>query len=328
MSFDNQTIIVVIPKRLGDTLIATPSIHYLKSLFPNTRLIAVCANAMSANVLTNNPWLDDIIVESDKKTETKLFDTAAKIFALRSSPEYFEQHLKHYGNKAVLFPNRGDTCHKADQELHFLAHELKQTAIPDQFRHYEIYPDAKDEQAIETLLLNKGVDLKQHQVIGLHLGAYGVAKRKFYQLGKKYDNFHKTWGWDNYKQLTKTLLAENPNLKILLTGSKGEKPFIEKFCKAVPQAINLANQTTPLELAALMKRLRCFIVGDTGTAHLAYAVDCETIVLFGKTNAVEFGPYPANAPTSHLLHAARTCDIPMQEVLAKVTSRLKCHVSV
>jgi ADP-heptose:LPS heptosyltransferase len=323
MNFDNQTIAVVIPKRLGDTLIATPSIRYLKTLFPKARLVAVCANAMSANTLTNNPWLDEIVVETDKATDAKLFNEAAKIFALRSSPEYFEENLKCYGDKAIRFPNLDDTCHKAEQELKFLAQQLGETVIPDNLRHYEIYPDAAEEQTIQNLLQSKGVDLEQHQLIGLHLGAYGVAKRKFYQFGKKYDGFHKTWGWNNYKQLAKTLLANNPNLKILLTGSKGEKPFIEKFCKEVPEAINLANQTTPLELAALMKKLRCFIVGDTGTAHVAYAVDCETIVLFGRTNVVEFGPYPADAPTSHVLQAASTADIPMQDVLAAVSKQLE-----
>jgi len=44
------------------------------------------------------------------------------------------------------------------------------------------------------------------------------------------------------------------------------------------------------ELIAAIAGARLFIGNDSGPAHLAAATDCLTVVLFGSTNPVEWGP--------------------------------------
>jgi ADP-heptose:LPS heptosyltransferase len=53
--------------------------------------------------------------------------------------------------------------------------------------------------------------------------------------------------------------------------------------------LNLAGQTNLAELGWLLKHARVAITRDTGPSHLAAAVDCPVVVIFGRT-APLYGP--------------------------------------
>lgn len=82
-------------------------------------------------------------------------------------------------------------------------------------------------------------------------------------------------------------------MRAVLTGVENEVELGKEFCKKFPDTINLINQTSVLELMALMSGLKLVITNDTGTLHVACASELPVIALFGKKNFVENGPYPA-----------------------------------
>lgn len=102
---------------------------------------------------------------------------------------------------------------------------------------------------------------------------------------------YRYWPTSHYAQLA-DLLIQRFNAKIILIGSQSE----EKLCRDVKDqmrsnAILLAGQTTLLELAHLMQHSNLTIGTESGPLHLATAVDCKALVIYGPVNESVYGPY-------------------------------------
>lgn len=77
-------------------------------------------------------------------------------------------------------------------------------------------------------------------------------------------------------------LAQHVGAQIILTGGAGEENIVRQVQEHMAtRAIDLAGKTSLGGLAALISQLDLFVSNDTGVAHLAVAVDCPSITLFG-----------------------------------------------
>ena len=141
------------------------------------------------------------------------------------------------------------------------------------------------------LLLENNIDASKDVLIGYQLGCHGLAKKRT----RIFNRFAhpKAWPLKNFIKLMRALKEWNPHVRAVLTGVENEVELGKEFCKKFPDTINLINQTSVLELMALMSGLKLVITNDTGTLHVACASELPVIALFGKKNFVENGPYPA-----------------------------------
>ena len=85
----------------------------------------------------------------------------------------------------------------------------------------------------------------------------------------------KTWPFDNFSDLARSLIQQG--FAIMQVGSKEQRTFLG--------ALNLVGRTSLMQLAALCQRAALTITPDTSTLHIAQAVGCPTIGLFGVTSA-------------------------------------------
>lgn len=83
----------------------------------------------------------------------------------------------------------------------------------------------------------------------------------------------KTWPFERFKEVARVLLA---NWEIVQVGSKEQRKLID---------VSFVGQTTLTQLAALCERASLTIAPDTSTLHIAQAVGCPTVGLFGVTSA-------------------------------------------
>jgi 3-deoxy-D-manno-octulosonic-acid transferase/heptosyltransferase-1 len=83
------------------------------------------------------------------------------------------------------------------------------------------------------------------------------------------------------------------HMSVLFTGSKSDRPIIEEIRHRMSKggAINLAGEIGLKELAFLYTRCAALITTDTGPMHIAAAMDCPVIALFGPTAPWRTGPY-------------------------------------
>ena len=66
--FENKSVVMVTPARLGDTLMCTPAIHLLKQACPSVKIDIIALSELSAEVLRNNPDIHHVFVRPELDT--------------------------------------------------------------------------------------------------------------------------------------------------------------------------------------------------------------------------------------------------------------------
>jgi histidinol-phosphate phosphatase family protein len=94
--------------------------------------------------------------------------------------------------------------------------------------------------------------------------------------------------------------------RVVVTGAPGERELAAYVAGCADGAVDLGGRTSLPELAAVLARARCAVVGNTGPAHLAAAVGTPVVSLFAPT--VPFGQWgPYGVPWVRLGEAAVAC---------------------
>jgi len=79
---------------------------------------------------------------------------------------------------------------------------------------------------------------------------------------------------------------------IVFTGSRQDRAEIDKIMQWMnKKPPNLAGQTSLKELAYLYSKCRLLVTTDTGPMHIAAAMGCPVVALFGPTAPWRTGPY-------------------------------------
>ncbi len=81
------------------------------------------------------------------------------------------------------------------------------------------------------------------------------------------------------------------SLRIVLTGSKSERPLLEEIASSVPFPTTIMTNLTLGQLAALLQRAQLVLGVDSGPLQLAVAQGTPTIQIFGPTDPATFGPW-------------------------------------
>ena len=101
----------------------------------------------------------------------------------------------------------------------------------------------------------------------------------------------KLWEPDAFARLADRILARY-DCEVLFTGGRDDYAQIETIITAMRSgAVNLAGKTRLKELAFLYSRCRILITTDTGPMHMAAAMGCPVVALFGPTSSRRTGPY-------------------------------------
>jgi len=102
----------------------------------------------------------------------------------------------------------------------------------------------------------------------------------------------RAWPADNFAEIVKFLL-EFPDIDVILTGGKGEDGIGNKILKDVMNARveNLIGKTSLPDLAKIIAGSLGVISNETGAAHMAAALNINTIVLLGGGHFGRFMPY-------------------------------------
>jgi lipopolysaccharide heptosyltransferase II len=109
----------------------------------------------------------------------------------------------------------------------------------------------------------------------------------------------KRWSLERYRALVQRLVCEL-DAEILLIGGADDKTLtqalVDGLAVATDQVIDLAGTMSFGELGAQLEACSLFIGNDSSPMHLAAAVGCPVIAIFGPTSPREYGPYPPHDP--------------------------------
>ncbi|MGL1934624.1 MAG: glycosyltransferase family 9 protein [Fibrobacterales bacterium] len=145
-----------------------------------------------------------------------------------------------------------------------------------------------------------------HRIAGIHnysrpnasLPPCAVPKQLLSALPQNYIAIQQGSAWSGKKwplsYWTESInnIIDNSNDHIVLIGAPQEFEQNEKLRAIAPGRIfNKTGSTSLVELSKVLSNARLLITGDTFAMHMATAVSCPVIALFGPSNPIETGPY-------------------------------------
>ena len=76
----------------------------------------------------------------------------------------------------------------------------------------------------------------------------------------------------------------------MAVGSESEIRIGDWVTAECPRSVNLAGKTTLSQLISILSRAKCVLTNDSGTMHLAAALNKMGVAIFGSTDPVATGP--------------------------------------
>jgi ADP-heptose:LPS heptosyltransferase len=132
------------------------------------------------------------------------------------------------------------------------------------------------------------------------------------------------WPAEHHRRAAGLLAADG--LAVVVTGGADERALTAEVAAGAPGALDLGGRTGLPELSGVLAGAEAVVVGNTGAAHLAAAVDTPVVSLFAPVvPAVRWRPYRVrqvllgdqNAPCRDT--RARDCPVPGHPCLTDVT---------
>ncbi len=291
-----QRILVIATRQIGDVLLVTPLIHSLRLAYPQAKIDALVFEGKE-HILHGNPDIQQILTIPERPSLyehlrlltriTRRYDLAIPtlsgdrpalyaLFAARTRvaivpPERKQDAWKRWSAAAWAELDDTDT-HTVIQNLR-LADQLE---IP---RSYQVILPQSDEAATK-LSKRLPFDWQQAQYAVLHLTPMWHYKRWTLEGWGALANYLHTLGWE-----------------VVLTGSQApaEQLYLQQAMQHMPHSVvNVAGHFDFAAVSLLLQHAQAYVGPDTAVTHLAAASGTPTVALFGPTNPVKWGPWPAH----------------------------------
>jgi len=129
-------------------------------------------------------------------------------------------------------------------------------------------------------------------------------------------------------------LAEALDCDVVVGAGPGEEELAEQVCAASGGRAESVAAPTLSDLAAIVRRARLVLGGDTGPLHLAHALAAPTVFVMGPTDPARHGPVGESNSAVHVIlpcsgcykrfDSAKACllAIPPGAIVARALARL------
>jgi len=299
-----KNILVVKLSAIGDVIHALPVSYALKETFPDAQVTWV-VEPPAYDLLTNNPYIDNIIVFEKKKFKSiggfiknlpsflvelkKIkYDVALDLQGLGKSAAiaYLSgaplklgccnmRELSDWVSKPVCGPNQnGHIVERYLDVVREMGCKVEKVVFP-------MVITEKEADIATKLMVQAGMDMKNPYVV-LAVGANWPNKR---------------WPTKLYAELVDDLYSKEI-IPIVIGGGVIDARLIAEINeKAEIPPVDLVGKTTLKQLAYIIKEAKAVVGGDTGPMHLAAGLGKPVVALMGPTDANRNGPYgqPQNA---------------------------------
>jgi len=320
---NTSKILLVRNDRFGEFLLNIPSFRALKETFSQARIICVVDSSVR-DLAESIPFIDEVIEWS------RLKHTLAQKFRfinlLKSKKIDIAIMLNPSKDFNILTYLSGIPIRAGyDRKWGFLlTHKIKDEKYLGEKHEIEYNLELVSLLGARTLDKSLSLTIDDRIINGLLKDA-GI---------ENYDNLvaiHpwtsdpvKQWPIENFQELARELL-KNLNLKVIIIGGPDELSRSRQFFANLGrELINLTGRTTLKQLAALLKKCKLLISGDSGPVHLASCVGAPVVAIFRSDMpqkcAVRWGP---SSEGSIVVQKNNLADISVEEVFNEVKEKLK-----
>lgn len=287
--------------QMGDMLCATPIFTALREAFPEA-YITLIAGQKNYHVVRNHPALSEVIffnkleyLSSPKgwlafyrKLHERPYDlgivpatvsvsvTSDMICRLSGAPYRLgvkkldgkENPTSFLFNLPLELDWREKPIHQSQRNLEIL-HGLD---IFSENTNLSTGTTPEEDDFAETFF-NKNLPGKK-TAIGFHPGA-----------GKAGN----LWGAEKFAQAANALAAQF-DARIFITCGPDDLTIVEQMTRHLNAEFVVCSGLSIGQIAALLRKMTLYIANDTGTMHLAAAMNTPTLAIFGPTDPVQWAP--------------------------------------
>ena len=288
-----MSILVIQTAFVGDVVLSTPLFEAARTRLSAER-VGVVVRPETANLLRNNPHVDDIVIYDKKGGQKGVLELLRLAGKLRGA-SFDAAVIPHRSFRSALLgylagvPMRVGFDRSAGkllltervsyQSVHEVERNLALLAswgVDTNGIHPALYPDNADRLRADALIRESGLT-PGDRICGVSPGSVWATKR---------------WLPDRYAELIRRL-AEAYGYRSVLFGGSGDRSLCTEIAtKSGVDPLNTAGQLTLLQSAALAARCSTFVSNDTGMGHVAAAMNTPVVAVFGPTvPAFGFVPY-------------------------------------
>jgi len=294
-------IILFMPNYIGDVLMTTPAIRFLKKSVSSLETYVVIKQNL-VELVNSNTYVDNIVVKLSRSQilndiikikpdyailfRTTFFNSLiTKIVSVKYSvgtnEEFSNIFLTETIRKDVSRPYRAECATLVEKFLKHLSIERKISV--DELKKIDFF--GWDNQEIKTSVeqkLNKfSVDTTKKLVV---ISPFSTRKTKMLTT-------------EQYVELVSLLNKKyNKDIEIVFVGDKNSVLFVNQIINKSESGIckSLCGELNLKELGYLLSISSYLISVDSGPAFIAQAVNTKTIIIFTSTLSEKYGPYNDN----------------------------------
>lgn len=287
------TVLVVVTRRIGDVLLATPLVRSVRRAWPDAAIDCLVF-AGTEGVLAGNPDLRRVLTIPERPRP-------------REHIAFLRQIRRRYDLALCTLPGDRPTLYawqaghrRAGLAFPGFKHAWKR-ALLDAWRPFD---DLETHSVSGNLTLATliGIAPCPEVVAGWNeADASAVAAAlPFDALTTRYAVLHlfpkfryKAWTAHGWQALAAWLAGEGMRIVLTGGGAADEIHYVAGLAKRLPgDAVNLAGRLDFPQVACLIAGAAVYVGPDTATTHLAAATGTPTVALFGPSNPVRWGPWP------------------------------------
>jgi len=287
-----RSVLIVVARRIGDVLLATPLIRSVKRAWPGAA-IDVLVFEGTQSVLAANPDVRRVLAVPERPGWM-----AHLAFVLRLLRRYDVALSTQYGDRPTLYAFLAGSWRAG-----LLMPTRKENWKRALLQHWIPFDDWNTHTVLMNLALAELLGIEPRREVAVCWSPDDAA-RVDTLIGRGANSpiavFHphpkfnyKMWHRPGWLEVAGWLAARGH--RIVLSGGPdaAEIAYIADLARDMPPAtINLAGKLSIGEAGSLLARAAVFLGPDTALTHMAAALGVPTVALYGPTNCVKWGPWP------------------------------------
>jgi heptosyltransferase-2 len=292
---------------VGDAVMTVPALRELRRVLPDARI-----------TLATRSWARGLFADADFIDDLLIYDRGAR--DMRAVVRQVREWRRQRFDLAVLFQNAFEAAliaagarvpmrlgYATERRRALLTHPLAVPAWKEQRHEVFYYLNLIGE--LERLLYGASTVESREPVFALAVSDARRAQARELLLAHGARAGHplvalcpgsinsraKRWPADRYAALADRFVEET-GANVALVGSPDEMDVALEVCAAMRhEPLMLAGRTDLAQAVAVLSVADLLVTNDTGPAHIAAALDCPTLVIFGPTDPQTTRPFPSVA---------------------------------
>ena len=293
--------IILQPGTVGDVMLTTPMLALLKHTFPKTRFDWAGLEGAYLTLSGNEDIVHYLTIPTTPKL--KKIDDKALVRRLQEGqydtcfiPDYYPQMARiaiqaqipqriglWNGGRGYSFTNpiQAQIAERHQAANNLALAELSSNSIQLSKGAMEFYPSDSDRKAVSERLIDELDWMGDRPLVLMNPGS-----------GDEDDS--RRWPIERYVLLGNRILR-NHKAQLLLVGEASDRKITHEVAGMIAgQVGNWAGRISLGQIGALAEVADLYIGNDCGSTHIAAAIGCATVAIFGPSDPSESAPYHPN----------------------------------